>query len=106
MSDPFSTPLQESIDREGARAIRRRSFSETLGVSDEQRLEGLRKARAYGPGPAERAHIRFGKVIEEFRKSEGRSPTEKDMAVWRAFATILRQEQGGRARARAESAHT
>ena len=75
--------------------VRRKSFSETLKVSDEERrAERSAIRKAAGPGAAERVSLRFAKVVQVFKEAEGRSPEEEDYEVWKALAEIVRQESG------------
>lgn len=89
-----SSDFADEIQVVGASAlVRRKSFADTLKVSDqERRYEQSRIRKAAGPGAAERVSLRFGKVVKAFKEAEGRSPGTDDDAVWEALGTIVREE--------------
>lgn len=88
--------LADEITVVGASALtRRKSFAETLKVSDEdRRAERAEVRKAAGHGAAERVSLRFGKVVEVFKQSEGRSPGTDDAEVWKALSKIVKEEIG------------
>jgi hypothetical protein len=92
-----SSGFQDDITVAGASAlVRRKSFAETVGVSDEERrYEQAQVRKAAEPGAAERVSIRFTKVVGAFKEAEGRSPGIADGEVWKALTAIVKDEVEG-----------
>ena len=93
----MQSDLADEITVAGASAlIRRKSFAETLNVSDDdRRAERAEVRKASGSGAAERVSLRFGKVVATFKQAEGRSPGTDDLEVWKALTQIVKEEIGG-----------
>lgn len=93
----MSSGFQGDITVAGVSAlVRRKSFAETLKVSDDDReWERQQVRKAAEPGAAERVSLRFAKVIEVFKQAEGRSPGIADDEVWKALTAIVKDEVEG-----------
>lgn len=92
----MSSDFADEITVTGASAlVRRKSFAEATGVSDEERrAEQAQIRKASGSGAAERVSLRFGKVVQVFKQAEGRSPGTDDAEVWKALSQIVKEELG------------